>query len=215
MAQEVVNGDFVEVKIYTFLDNQLGENVLYGMMQASVGPQDAATIAIDVRNWFRTKYTDLMANDAVFLGISLRTWGIAVGYPDFATIWSKQDPWQAGTAGAVPCPKQASGIVSKYTPYGGRRGQGRSYVPFPATDSVEADGNPTAAYLADLTTLGNAMVGPDPVGGGNYDIQWGLMKWRQPNTFLALVNSIPRDRFATQRRRGDYGRVNAIPAPLA
>lgn len=206
-------GQYLEMKIYTYLDNQLGINVHYGRIDEIVGGGIGGDLlAIVISEWFSDAIKALISTPAKYLGMSIRQYD--VGGPKWATLWTKQDAG-FGNGGAVPCPKQAAGILSKETAIGGVAGRGRTYIPFPSTDFVEADGNPTNAYLTAATTYANKIDGSENVDLTNeLVITFGLMKWRDAASFKRTTKVTPRDRFATQMRRGDYGRLNAIPPQL-
>jgi len=214
MADYVV-GDFCEVKVFTFLDNQLGINVHYGnIMEIAPGGLAEITVANALSTWLGTKVKGCICTNAKFLGVSVRQYRVGEAFPP-ATVYSKLSAG-FGTGGDPPCPKQASGIFRKKTLMGGKKGQGRCYVPFPAVTAVEADGNPTDEYLAAVhdycarcDLLENVSLDPLLV------ISFGLMKWRNAASFRGIIECSEVDRFATQMRRGDYGRLNAIPGPLA
>lgn len=210
----IQNNDYLEVKAYCYLENQVGINVHYGKILAAgdPGPYVTSTVANDMSTWLAAVIKPLIANDATYLGISLRYW--RPGGLNYATVWSKTAAG-IGTAGAVPCPKQCSGIMSKDTALAGPANRGRTYVPFPATADVEADGNPTASYLTRLANYAARVDGDENVGGGvDFTVVFGLFRWRDATSFRETVAVTTRDRFATQQRRGDYGRVNAIPPQL-
>lgn len=209
---QIDNNDYLEIKVYTYLDNQLGENVHYGKIlgDGSPGPWAPSTLMTDLTAWFAPVVKALIATPATYLGLSLRYW--APTSPNWATIWTKGSQG-AGSAGSTPCPKQCSGIFSKNTALAGQKNRGRTYVPFPATIDVEPGGNPTASYLTRLLAYSGKVDNVENVGT-DYRIAFGLFKWRFAASFRGITECVVRDRFATQERRGDYGRVNAIPYQL-
>jgi len=211
---EVNVDQYLEIKVYTHLDGQLGINVHFGKIVELGGEGMADTALVNaISTWLAPVIKPLISSEALYCGVSVRQWQPTA--PRWATLWSKTAQG-VGTAGATPCPKQATGIFTKNTSLAGQAYRGRCYVPFPATTSVEPEGNPTAAYL---TALGNYCARVD--GAENVDVDFGLViafglfRWRQASSWIRTTQCLPRDRFATQRRRGDYGRVNAIPAQLA
>jgi hypothetical protein len=211
-ADSIENNDYLEIKYYTYLDNQLGENVFYGKILADGGPGPWAPIAVAnaLSTWLHVQIKALIANPALYLGVSLRYW--SPGSPNWATVWSKLNQG-VGNAGATPCPKQCSGIFSKNTALAGQKNRGRTFVPFPATADTEPGGNPTASYLTRLTAYAQRVDNVENIGA-DYGIAFGLFTWRMSASFRAITECVVRDRFATQKRRGDYGRVNAIPPQL-
>lgn len=128
-----------------------------------------------------------------------------------------------GAGGVVgePLPRQVRGIITFTTPFAGRGFRGRVYVPFPSEASNDTDATPTAAYVTLLTTLGQAMQQSYPgvgAGGNTGDLFRVLVRYVYIGGNLTSVAyraditaSLPRDRWATQRRSGAYGRPNISP----
>lgn len=211
MAEYILN-QYVEIKAYTYLDNQLGINVHYGYLDAmTAGPVASAAGTNAISTYMAGLLKPIITSAALYLGVSVRQSGGGIAGP-WATVWSKTAQGY-GTGGADPLPKQATGLFTKITPIGGRSGRGRTYVPFPSTTDCEPDGNPTAAYIVKLNSYATAVSNVRPIPG-LFDIRFGLMRWNTLASFKAVTDYSSRDRFATQRRRGDYGRVNAIPPQL-
>lgn len=109
-------------------------------------------------------------------------------------------------------PGQVAGIISTLTDFGGPKYRGRIYLPFPSEASNEATGNPDAAYGVNSFALAVALfqqiiVGTNPNTATLQPVLWH----RGLNTYTNIVDAFNRDKWATQRRRGDYGRTNPIP----
>jgi len=217
---EVSSGDFLEIKLFTHLDGQLGINVHYGQVGAidsAAATRGIGGMADALGTWFAPAIKALICTPAKYLGLSLRVQEFDAPTVKWATAWSKTGAG-FGTAGATPCPKQVSGLFSKRTAYAGAKEQGRTFVPFPATADVEPNGNPTLSYLSRLTAYAQRVDGDEGIvqggGGQNTDVIFGLYKWGQIASFRPTMSVVIRDAFATQMRRGDYGKVNAIPDEL-
>lgn len=123
-----------------------------------------------------------------------------------------------GTGLAPALPGQVSGIVSLHGDFVGRSFQGRRYIPFPSIDSNDfaAGGlaaRPTGAYLTAMGALGTEVSGLSVYvnGGQSATVQNGFFDERGHTNFRNIANSFTPDRWATQRRRGDYGRPNTVP----
>jgi hypothetical protein len=125
-----------------------------------------------------------------------------------------------GTAGAVHLPKQTCGLISYVDGLSGRAHRGRMYVPFPSSADNVADGVPTVGYVVNLGALLTALLVPIIVvgAGGNTTIQPGLYHRAKvgpppvPQSITILSGPpTPSTLWATQRRRGDYGRPNRAP----
>ena len=122
----------------------------------------------------------------------------------------------AGTAGTTPIPTQVAGMVSFYCEDGGRKGRGRSYIPFPdQASNVAATDTPITAYVNNLDLFAAAVLGPNEISSGpnTLTLNGGLFDQYSPSipVFRPFVTWISRRRWATQRKRGNYGRANANP----
>lgn len=152
------------------------------------------------------------------------TLGIDAEY--YGTSWRSESnlgtaPWftdfnrAGGTTAEDSLPTQVCGIITKNTGIIGRANRGRSYIPFPGRDRQNNIGNPSAAYLNQL----------DIIGGTLFSILTGVSSLTaNAVTLVPMVTHLPgplnrgpitgfivRRRWATQRKRGDYGRPNAVP----
>jgi hypothetical protein len=118
-----------------------------------------------------------------------------------------------GTGGPVPCPQQVSPLISWVTGVPGRAGEGRFYSPFPPTSGINTlTGQVNPIFRASLAALGASLVtftnfGVVPNTG---NVQMVLFH-RATLTGTPITNLVARTKWATQKRRGDYGRVNAPP----
>ena len=114
----------------------------------------------------------------------------------------------AGTSGAQLLPTQVAGIWTKVTDNVGRSNRGRSYVPFPATTFLHATlGIPAAGYAGKLADIATFFSGLETftVAGVALRIQWILKPQPVPKD---VVDWRVLNQFATQRRRGMFGRTN-------
>lgn len=132
---------------------------------------------------FSSKITPLMYDLAYYFSV-----GVWVVDPPstLRTIFGGQVQ-RLGTGGATPLPTQTCGLLSLYSNYRGRKGQGREYLPFPSYAGQDAAfPKPSAAYKTAASALGvflttrhtyNNASGdgtfdlvpcpwPDPAGGG-------------------------------------------------
>ena len=119
---------------------------------------------------------------------------------------------QVGTGGAGLLPTQACGLTSWYTPLLGKHGQGRTYWPFPAPAHSEADGTPTAAYLTLLGDLTSFLTNTIAVVDGPVTGLFNHVIYHDPLAGPQFVDDgLERNAWATQRRRGAFGKANSPP----
>jgi hypothetical protein len=118
----------------------------------------------------------------------------------------------AGSGGTPALPKQVTGLVSWYTALAGRAKRGRTYMPFPAVPADLGDGTPTAAYQTAVSTFANAVKGLTAIAIGGRTATLALILYhRQLTTYDVITALLVRNQWATQRRRGAYGRPNISP----
>ncbi len=118
----------------------------------------------------------------------------------------------AGTAGATALPSQTCGLLKVSGNTIGKHGQGRIYLPFPASADDTGAGLPTAGYLTRADTLGLDVVSPLSVvvGGTTALLLPGL--WNTlARAFTSINKFLSEGAWATQMRRGAFGRFNRPP----
>lgn len=150
----------------------------------------------------------LLANDATIYGAQMY---LQTPTPPAPRPESNIDPIQ-GLAGDGLLPTQTAGLISLYSNDLGRSGQGRIYVPFPTVEDQAADGTPIASYVTRLGALNTQLVTPIAVLDGAITATFSPVLYvpgGAPPKIIAY--GIPRDAWATQRRRGSFGRVNGPP----
>jgi len=121
-----------------------------------------------------------------------------------------------GTAGGVSgnmVPTQVRGLMTWRTQYAGRAYRGRSYLPSTTVSNVTSVGKPLLALLTNWQGWGTYMLGPVVAGGTTWVP--GIFH-RKPTAVISSVfdqftAAVVGPAFATQRRSGDYGRLNPPP----
>jgi hypothetical protein len=154
-------------------------------------------------------YLPLLANGATYHGTQLYLMNPigAAPRPDDITTNTA-----VGTGGASLMPTQASGLISFYTSLLGKTGQGRSYIPFPSATSNDTNGTPTAAYITDLDSLAFSLRAPQVIVAGGVSGTFELVVYKGGAAIPQFViDTTQRDAWATQRRRGAFGKANKLP----
>lgn len=120
----------------------------------------------------------------------------------------------ACSGGAGELPTQNAALIRFSSSLGGSRGHGRMYLPFPYTTALAATGLLGVTYKGFVQTLADAIVTGFTVpnagtGGGTLTVR-PCTVYTLPVTGLALAmdGSSVADGFATQRRRGFFGKPN-------
>lgn len=203
-------GDVLQV---TFVmqagSQQVGLNVRHYNIVTSVG---GAVVmpgwADEFFNQFGALYLALLSTQAVFHGVHVsRIHPMPPGMPS----QSSQLPASGLVAGDL-LPRQVAGLISLRTDLAGRAFRGRSYIPFPSEADNEADSSPTVQYLTRLGQLATEYLQPVQVTDGVATETAVPIIWhRATRTFHFITSAMVNDAWATQRRRGSFGRPNMVP----
>lgn len=214
-----VAGNKIELRLYCWHAGaaQLAINTLRMIIDV-VGPGPSSLRSDDLcdalSTYFSTAYKAVLDSSCTYAGASLQL------FPQrsFVSDWSKEGAG-AGTVVGNDCPTQASGLITLRTNYAKRTGRGRVYIPFPSVTSNDTNGLPTAGYMTNLQTLANLMEGPVPVLVGPdllaVTLSPVICNAQDTGILKPITDSIAVQKWATQRRRGSYGRVNSLPPLLA
>lgn len=128
----------------------------------------------------------------------------------------RPDNWTLNTGAGYDVgealPLQTSGLISLYSDTLGKAGQGRLYVPFPSIDSQGTDSTPDNLYLVDLNNFGTTLSTNNVVIAGGVTATFTPVLYIPGGSApLPIVRYVARDGWATQRRRGNFGRPNSNP----
>jgi len=202
-------GDILEVKSFAYGAGQLGINVLhweFSQITAGTLSDGAASVAFS---------TALSAVMKPTLGAAYEWIGMTLRRVTPAPTPSIIQTADAGV-GATPgdsLPRQMCGIGTKLTAVPGRAGRGRVYFPFATENDNEVDGEPEAGYRLRMDTamafICSLFAPVIPVVTG---VEFRPVIYnRLTATSIPITGWIVRHRWASQRRRGDYGQANNRP----
>lgn len=211
MTIPISAGDVFLVRIICQLDQQVSVNAkLVRCSQSDANPSVLLTELADaISTDLGPKYVDLLSVDATYRGVSVQRVN-----PQPKTIPVVSIVQQSG--GLVvgnPLPPQTAGLVSLKGSAAGRRFQGRIYLPFPGENSNAAEGVPSFDYVVDANSIGTSMITGYSIAGtigGSAEFVYTL------DVTGADVNKdfnsfVTRPGWATQQRRGAFGRTNITP----
>ena len=118
----------------------------------------------------------------------------------------------AGTGGAIGQGRQVAGLISFHTDQAGPGYRGRNFLPFPSVAACQLYGLPTAAYVTAAQALADGLRNFTGVSlsGRTATVAQCLYK-RAGAVATVVVKSVAQGAFATQKRRGSYGRPNNVP----
>jgi len=203
-----ISGDIIKSRAAAFQAGQLGLNTIYWEVSGVSG--SGATlleIAEALSGVWHTHYKSLMGTTATFLGV-----GVSNITPPATIEYAYTGDDGAGTATGEPLPTQTAGLISLKTPFAGPRNRGRIYIPFPTEGLNGSPSEPNGTALIAMVSLaaeifpGHAILG----ASGACTIA-PVIFHRDSLGYTFLDQAIPRDKWATQRRRGSFGRPNVAP----
>lgn len=120
----------------------------------------------------------------------------------------------AGTGSASLLPRQVSGIITARTALAGKSYRGRLYIPFPGTGDLDGTilAKPIASYQTRLNALGAALLPGFTAGvGGNTNSFAPVIFSKKLSASTPITQFLGQLLWATQRRRGGFGRPNPPP----
>jgi hypothetical protein len=199
-------GDIYKVRFACMLGSQLGLNIRhYRTVAEPLGPVPVSAIADAFDFEFAPLYKPLLVDNAEYLGVGVQL--IVPAPPQLESFVVIRRGF--GLAAGDPLPTQVSGLISLRTAFAGRRFRGRSYIPFPPEIYNDETGTPTAPYNTALAALALEQTQELTV---TFVLQSTTLRpvifHRTTSTSTDVTAAIPRDGWATQRRRGIFGRAN-------
>lgn len=201
-------GDVVELEVLSAIPGQVAQNILHFFVQTTTtGGASLQEIANAYDTRIFTDYKAILSSKATYRG---------VGATNLATPRTRQyfSIAHAGLGGgdATLLPTQTRGLLSWYADAAKPRNRGRTYIPFPSANFADANGLPTAFYLALLNSVRNAMAPNLTVAGAGGSATLQMCITHRPPVAIGpsiVVFAFTRTLFATQRRSGSYGRSNS------
>jgi len=201
--------DHYEIKNYCVSGDQIGINVRHFVVNAlSAGGLTDQELADNFGSLAKSVYRPWMPATARWLGVTVQNLStVPLPSPTISTTAGGD-----GTATGDALPTQNAGLIHLKAASGGRHGRGRVYAPFGAEVWNGSIGliNTPGTILLDairalwgdplLLTVGLRATGLLPA-----------IRNRATNVFTPVTTSAADDRWATQRRRGSFGRQNPIP----
>jgi len=201
--------EVIEQKVFSTFGEQLAVNTLHFLVTAitGVGATDAE-IAVNHETIYAPLTKGVMSSAALYYGLQVQKIFPAPPRVAAATVLLQG----VGLVAGDPLPKQVCGILTKRTAFAGRTFRGRIYLPFPSETDNAVDSTPTPGYLANLAFWVIALQGNIlTAGAGGTNTLRHILFHRATGGFDFVTSAVARDKWATQRRRGAYGRPNVPP----
>lgn len=208
MSASLAVGNKLRATIWTSDAEQASATTVYYNVTAVGGsPATDQDVASALDSAVAASVIALLNNNAQYRGIVLQK---VFPLPVLADVVAGAAAF--GTAGATALPKQTSGLISWYTAFARQAYRGRNYIPFPATADDASDGTPSAGYVTRLAALATALKGLTAIAAGGRTATIALSIYhRASNLSDQITASVSRGVWATQKRRGAYGRFNRAP----
>jgi hypothetical protein len=210
------SGGIYKLRTFCYSGNQVGINTRYLIpILVSGSPQTEQTLVNNLDGTLAPLYKPMLFNGASYIGCDLQ---YVSGLPPYEVQLVSFSNTGIGTGGASALPSQVSGIYTLRTSRAGRGYRGRSYIPFPPA-AATTNGPPplmTSTYQINLTALATQVTGVSTMstGGALYDLDWCILH-QSPSDVKGTTTPITGFQvgslWATQKRRGDFGRVNPLP----
>lgn len=208
MATDLAVGDLVVISCWSKLIDQAAANT-FCYQVLSIGSPPATDF--DVTDALSSIYATIlstMPNDAIYQGAQ----GVIVRSTLAPRNVQSTTGAGSGVAGATALPRQVAGITSWYTPFRGRSNRGRTYWPFPSVTQDSGDGVPNGGYTGTIGTIVTALMGLTSISasGRTATVQMRI-RHRKTTGAVVIDSGVTRAVWATQRRRGAFGRQNRSP----
>lgn len=206
-APPLALGNIIQTRVFCQQFGQVSINVQHWRVSAIAGSPALDLVPERWSALMAPRYKPMMSVTAAFSGV-----GASRLSPGLRSIeYYETDDAGPGTASGDPMPAQVAGMISVRTDNAGRRNRGRNYIPFPSTVFASNDESPDAGYMAFLLDVSDQSLTMAISDGGDTAT---LTRIIYPGPGLGnwdVTASTPRDKWATQRRRGDYGQLNSLP----
>lgn len=207
MATPAVD-DIWQLRVGCYSPVQAGINVVnYKILSIAGGGLSDVQLATSLDALLESSYKAAMSVSATYYGVSLQR---ISPLPKTAAVIIDANEG-AGTVAGDILPLQVSGLFSFQTLLAGPKYRGRIYIPFPGEASNDTDGTPTGAYRTLVAAIAADLFQVSHTSGGQTTNINPVIWHRATGTSTECVGGLVRAKWATQRRRGAYGRVNAPP----
>lgn len=202
--------DIVEVRcVMSALGQQVGMNVHHYVARLVVtGGCSCQELALAYDQVISPFYKNLLSSNAFWRGVAVRNLA-----PPKTIEFISNGFAAVGNSGPDLLPTQTRYLISKYSQLAGPENRGRVYPPFPPNTASDTNGVLTAGFLVVLQALASQLLLSRTIVGATGQTTFDpIIKHSGPyGPGREVVSVVARNRFATQRRSGAYGRQNANP----
>lgn len=203
--------DKYEAKFYCVAtETQIGINVRHYQTTeeegGGVAVQDMADLLSGIASF---AYRSWLHNSASYLGCTLQVINVV---PPVTAPFVSTNGAGVGNALGDLLPRQVAGLIHIKGAVPGKHGRGRAYIPFGSSIYNGNDGKLSGAGLAALDAVRVFLAADRTFVDGALSTTIRTRLRNRATNDLTIVEEMKRDdRWATQRRRGSFGRTNPIP----
>jgi hypothetical protein len=212
-TNQVLNtvGKLFYIEYWTTLANQAAVNRLWYKVTSFTGAGVTyGEVLSQMSSIFSLAFRNCVGTGANFKGFGIRELPV-MGIPLPAPAYDNTAALP-GTITGNMLPHQVAGLLSLRTAFAGRSGRGRLYMPFPTTSCSGLNGTILPAYSTPLGVFAALVPATVTVtGAGGNAVLTPVLVNRKTAVWKVINNVLVSSNFATQRRRGDYGRPNVSP----
>jgi hypothetical protein len=214
----LIVGTLLQVRAWCQDSEQASVNSFwYGVAAVGALPATDQDVADRFQSDLNTPYVNILNQNAIWRGVQVQVFDPAPPHRAVTQAVHNNSNPLAGVAGTTAIPRQVCGLGSFSTALPGPANRGRVYFPFPATADDVGNGQPTTSYIARLNfVLGIVNTGVAIVAAGRTATLVRILVHRKNKAGLTplptpVTGSTASGFWATQRRRGSFGRANVSP----
>jgi hypothetical protein len=202
-------GDIIRVRIGSFTPTQAAINTVhYRVTAVTGGGAELSSIANQIDTTMAPLYRAYMSVGATYRGLSAQT---IFPLPKTRS-WVSVGHQGGGSVAGDPLPGQVAGIVSVSSVLAGRQERGRLYLPFPSETDNEVPGLPSDACVGRANAIAVALFATVVSGSGADTATLTPCIFHRASNSSSPISVVGAKKlWATQRRRGSYGRQNLPP----
>lgn len=206
-------GDLIQARVVCYTPSQISINTIHLRRTNSIPVGTGASLeelAITLDTAYAPRFKALMSSEAKYRGVGCKV----ITSPQTIEYFTVANDGVGGLVSEL-LPTQVTYVIQKRTVWGGRANIGRIFPGFPPQVAVDPNGVMAAAFAATVDALAAEFNAGLPVFGvsgatGDTDFTY-VLKHAGGTAFTDIDNFVGSDKFATQRRRGQYGKTNILP----
>jgi len=220
MATTLTVGDYIRVRVWTrvLAESQAAVNSLWYIVAAVGGtPATDLDVATQLDTSIAPGYKPLLSADAEYRGVQAQITQVVPPYRAKNAVQESNSHAGVGTGGTSLLPSQTCGLGRFATDLAGRQARGRMYYAFPSQASDTGLGVPNTTYIAALASLTGFFAAGVAISVTGRTATLLRVLIHQPNKAGVTLPPSPvqsssvSSLWATQRKRGNFGRHNDSP----